>query len=202
MVAEAVAFREPDLGEVTLRARAVRIAPHDTGLHVVGPAERPATLDEIYRRYGRYVAAIVLRLDGRGPELEDLVQDVFVEAARGLRGLRDAEAIKGWLATIAVRTVRQRLRRRRARRFLGLDASPDYERLVDPAASPLDRILIASVYRVLDDLPVQDRLAFSLHHLQGEKVEAVAVLCGCSLATAKRRIARALATIGKKLGDG
>jgi DNA-directed RNA polymerase specialized sigma24 family protein len=90
-------------------------------LRLVPAAEARPKLDEIYRWYCRYVAAVILRLDGRPSELDDLVQDVFVEAAAGIARLREPGAIKGWLATIAVRTVRRRLRMRRAWRFLGLE---------------------------------------------------------------------------------
>ena len=167
-------------------------------LHV---GEHGTSLDAIYRRYGRYVAAVILRLGGRNTELEDLVQDVFVEAARGITKLREEDAIRGWLATIAVRTARRRLRMRRARRWLGLDAAVDYEHLVDPAASPVEKLMVATVYRVLDEVPVADRLAFSLHQIQGEKLEDVARLCGCSCATAKRRIARTQQRIEEKMSD-
>ena len=166
--------------------------------------ERPAgesSLDEIYRRYCRYVAAVILRLDGRNAEVEDLVQDVFVEATRGLRRLRQPEAIRGWLATIAVRTVRRRLRLRRVKRFLGLAREASPATLIDPAASPVDRLLLRAVYRVLDDLPVEDRLAFALHTIEGETMEAVARLCGCTYATAKRRVARAQRGIEENLSD-
>jgi RNA polymerase sigma-70 factor (ECF subfamily) len=171
---------------------ALRLVPNDEG---------QPSLDQIYRRYCRYVAAVILRLDGRGSEVEDLVQDVFVEAARGIRRLRQPEAIKGWLATIAVRTVRRRLRLRRIWRFLGLDRDAGLAGLVDPAASPVDRLLLRSVYGVLDGLPVEERLAFALHTIEGEKLEAVAKLCGCSFATAKRRVARAQRAIEEKLAD-
>jgi RNA polymerase sigma-70 factor (ECF subfamily) len=57
------------------------------------------------------------------------------------------------------------------------------------------------VYQVLDELPVEDRLAFSLHHIEGEKLEGVARLCGCSAATAKRRIARAQRAIEARMGN-
>ena len=87
-------------------------------VHSDGP--RP-TLDDIYRRYCRYVAGVIVRLDGRAAEVDDLVQEVFVEAAAGLGRLREPEAIKGWLATIAVRRVRRHLRLRRLWRLLGLD---------------------------------------------------------------------------------
>jgi len=164
----------------------------DVDLRLVGADEAPPSLDGVYRRYTRYVAAIILRLGGRTPELEDLVQDVFLDAARGIDKLRQPDAIKGWLATITVRVVRRRLRLRRARRFLGRDSTFNYEHVADAAASPFDKLLVAAVYRILDELPVADRLAFSLHHIQGEKLPEVARLCGCSEATAKRRIARAM----------
>jgi RNA polymerase sigma-70 factor (ECF subfamily) len=170
-------------------------------LRLVRSGEGGAFLEDVYRRYCRYVAAVILRLDGRQTEVEDLVQEVFAEAAGGIERLRQPDAVKGWLATIAVRLVRRRLRLRRLRRFLGLDAGADYTQLIDPAASPVDRLLVRAVYRVLDELPVADRLAFSLHHVEGEKLETVARLCGCSCATAKRRIARAQRAIEERMGD-
>ena len=159
-------------------------------------------LDDVYRRYCRYVAAVALRLDGRQTEVDDVVQEVFVEAARGIRGLRDPGAVKGWLATITVRVVRQRLRRRRMRRLFGLDATADYVDLVDPGASPVDRLLVRAVYRILDEISVEDRIAFTLHLMEGEKLEDVARLCGCSCSTAKRRIARAQQAIEARMGHG
>ena len=168
---------------------------------VPGVQARP-TLDEIYRQYCRYVAAVILRLDGRPSELDDLVQDVFVEAAAGIARLREPEAIKGWLATIAVRLVRRRLRLRRARRFLGLERDDgEIVVLVDPRVSAADRVLLRAVYQVLDEMPVQDRLAFTLHVIEGEKLEVVAKLCGCALATAKRRIARGKRLIEQRMAD-
>jgi RNA polymerase sigma-70 factor, ECF subfamily len=173
----------------------------DVALRLVESGGAGLSLDQIYRRYCRYVAAVILRLDGRSNEVDDLVQDVFVEATRGLRRLRDPAAIKGWLATVAVRTVRRRLRWRRLWQFLGLDKDAGLAGLIDPAASPVDRLLLRSVYRVLDDLPVAERLAFGLHYIEGETVESVARLCGCSYAAAKRRVARAQRRIEERLSD-
>jgi RNA polymerase sigma-70 factor (ECF subfamily) len=101
-----------------------------------------------------------------------------------------------------VRVVRHRLRARRLRRFLGLDGQAEYAALIDPSASPLDKLLVRAVYRVLDELPVDDRLAFSLHHIEGEKLDVVARLCRCSPATAKRRIARVQQALEARMGDG
>ena len=176
--------------------------PNAVVLQLVSNSEPSLTLDEIYRRYGRYVAAIILRLDGHATEVDDLVQDVFVEATAGIARLRDAEAIRGWLATIAVRTVRRRLRLRKVRRFLGLDRDIAEAGLAAHVVSPMDRLLLRAVYRVLDGMSVEDRLAFSLHTIEGETLDEVAKLCDCSLATAKRRVARAQFMIEQRLSDG
>jgi RNA polymerase sigma-70 factor (ECF subfamily) len=153
-----------------------------------------------FRRYSRYVAAVALRLIGRDDELDDVVQEVFLAALRGLPRLREAEAVKGWLATVTVRVAGRRLRRRRLRTFLGLDHAPDYERLAAPDAPADERALLSRVYLALDALPVRERLAFCLRHVEGEPLERVAELCGCSLATAKRRIAAVQARLADQLG--
>lgn len=175
--------------------------PEKVALRLVPDTEAPPALADVYRKYCRYVAAIVLRLDGRPAEVDDLVQDVFVEAASGISRLRAPEAIKGWLATITVRIVRRRLRVRRAWRFLGLDGDGGETAPVDRRASAADQVLLRTVYEILDGMAVPDRLAFTLHVVEGETLEAVARLCGCSLATAKRRIARSQQVIESRLSN-
>jgi RNA polymerase sigma-70 factor (ECF subfamily) len=180
----------------TKKAPVLRVVP------AAQPGEEPLTFEQIYRRYSRYVAAVVLRLDPGVSDLEDVVQDVFLAAAGGLRRLRDPSATKAWLATTAVRMVRRRLRLRRMWRWLGID---DDDRppapLVDAGSSPLDRLLLGRVYRVLDDMAVDDRVAFVLHCIEGETLEDVARICRCSLATTKRRVARAQQAIDRLVGS-
>src|SRR5437764_180503 len=83
-------------------------------------------LAELFRRYARYVATIGFKLLGRDDELDDLVQDVFIEAHRGLHQLRDLDAAKGWLARITVRRAVRRLRRQKLRAFFSLDALSEH----------------------------------------------------------------------------
>ena len=167
----------------------------------VGAGTPPRALDDVYRSYCRYVGAVCLRISGRRAELDDLIQDVFAEAASSYDALREPEAVRGWLATIAVRVTRRRLRRRRLYSLIGLTAEGEYEQIADPAASPHERALVAAVYRVLDQLDTDDRIAFVLHHVEGETLEAVARLCACSTTTAKRRISRAKAAVEQRLSD-
>lgn len=177
-------------------------------LHVVPPlpAQEEAATSSLdpeltFRRYAPYVAAIAHRLLGREHDVDDTVQEVFVVAVRGLGRVRDPGAVKGWLASITVRVARRRLRTRRLKGLLGLEESATGEHLVDDAATPEQRTLVGRVYEVLDTLPADLRIAWVLRHVEGEKLEAVAELSGCSLATAKRRIARAHGLLQEALGD-
>ena len=161
----------------------------------------PRDLDDAYRKYCRYVAAVCLRISGRRSELEDLVQEVFAEAASTFEALREPDAMRGWLATIAVRVTRKRLFRRRLYGLVGLGSTAEYEALPDLGASPYDRALLGAIYRALDQLAPDDRIAFVLHHLEGETLDSVAKLAGCSITTAKRRIFRAKAALERRLSD-
>src|SRR5688500_5210714 len=67
------------------------------------PASAPGDLEGAFRLYGRYVGYIALRILGRPDEVEDLVQEVFLDAHQGIGTLRDPGALKGFLATLTVR---------------------------------------------------------------------------------------------------
>jgi len=163
--------------------------------------EHALDLDSLFRRYAPYVAAIAHRLLGREEDVDDTIQEVFVAAVRGVHAVRDPAAIRGWLARVTVRVARQRLRRRRARVFLGLDEPVVYDSVIDKSASAEQRALVARVYKILDGIPANERIAWSLRHIEGEPLESVASLAGCSLATAKRRIAAAAARLEEAFGD-
>jgi RNA polymerase sigma-70 factor, ECF subfamily len=158
-------------------------------------------LDALYRRYAPYVAAVAHRLLGRDHEVEDTVQEVFIAAIRGFAQLREPGAAKGWLARVCVRTAQKKLHKRRLLGMLGISEAPGYEMVADPSATPEERALVARVFRALDTLPPRERVAWSLRHIEGERLDEVAALCECSLATAKRRIAAASVRLEEMLSD-
>jgi len=180
----------------------VRVAPRAELRLVHNDQEvAPTALEGLFRAYSSYVAAIALRLLGRDDDVDDVVQDVFLSAWKGAANLRDPGAIKGWLATVTVRTARRRLKMRRVKMFLRLDDDPDYGNVAAPGASPEEKALLSRVYVVLDGLPVDQRLAWTLRYVEREQLDDVARLCDCSLATAKRKIAAAQQAISAALSD-
>jgi RNA polymerase sigma-70 factor, ECF subfamily len=179
--------------------------PPKLSLRVVPPAPEmspgePVEFDALFARYGGYVARLAARLLGSDDtDVDDVVQDVFWLASRRLRRLADMIQARGWLATVTTRVVRRRLRRRAFRRMF--HASPRRHDVPAPGATAEERALIGRLYEVRESLPTEQRLAWSLRYLEGEPLDAVAAACGCSLATAKRRIGAAKNVIDEVFRD-
>jgi RNA polymerase sigma-70 factor (ECF subfamily) len=149
------------------------------------------SLERLYEEFAPYVAALASRILGRATEVDDIVQDVFALAVRGLRRRDNRHEMKGWFAKVTVRLCTRQLRVRRLWALVDLAADPSYDRLPDPGAGVEERQLVVEVYRALDKLPATERVPWTLRNVEGQQLEQVAELCGCSLATAKRRVASA-----------
>ena len=169
--------------------------PEDESAARGGADVDPRDFDEVFRRYSPYVARVALRLLGNDSEVDDLVQDVFLEAHRGLAQLREAGALRGWLSRICVRRATRRLRRRRLLAFLSFELLLDRELPVAVDATPEQRLEVARVYRCLDRLSADERVAWVLRHVEGESLDDLVVLCGCSKSTVQRRLRAAQARI-------
>lgn len=142
-------------------------------------------------RYQRLVMKIVFRSLGAHSEVEDTVHDVFVEALEKIRQVHHVEALTVWMMRVTTSVVRAVLRRRARRRWLQLFAPND---LPEPEAPPVDgsaRETLRHLYRALDRLPEAERMAFTLRYLCDFDLADTAASCDCSLATIKRRLARA-----------
>lgn len=171
----------------------------------------PSSWGQLFSDHGQFVAQVALRVLGRDDDVDDVVQEVFLTAMADIDKLRTPAAVRGWLKTVTVRKAYAVLRGRSRRKlwaFFGIgrggrdgDLGGAVFEVPATGATPEDRALLLRIYRLLDELPASERLAWTLRYVEGEQVEAVAALCGCSLATAKRRIAAAQAFLERTLND-
>lgn len=168
----------------------------------VPPPVTELTLDAVFRAHSGYVAGVAIRLLGRDDEVDDLVQDVFLEAGKRLDSIRDTAALRGWLATITVRLAVRKLRWRRLRSVFWSADDVDYESIASEAASAEERLLLARVYRALESLSAEERVAWSLRFLERRQLNDIAVAMSLSVATVKRRIDSAQRVLKGVLGDG
>lgn len=130
-----------------------------------------------------------MRVIGFSPDLDDLLQDTFAAAFASVGSLSDGSKLRGWLTSVAIYTARGWLRKHSRRRWLVFtDATPEREA---PVASGEVREALRETYAVLDRMRADERVAFALRYIDGMQLEEVAAAARCSLATIKRRLARA-----------
>ena len=160
-------------------------------------ARHPDAGTLLFDRYAPHVRRVLVRVMGPDSEILDLVHDVFVTALESVNRLVDPKALRAWLTQIAVFTARARIRRRvrgRVLRFLPFSELPEPE--LPPADFEASESMQA-VYRVLDTLDTDQRIAFALRFVAGMELTEVAASCGVSLATIKRRLAKAQETFAR-----
>ncbi|WP_234022989.1 RNA polymerase sigma factor [Sorangium cellulosum] len=159
-------------------------------VHAIAAGE-PWAAAMLLDRYGPLVERLIRRVMGHDPELEDLVHDAFATILTSIHQVRDGQAVKGWISSVAVHTAHRAIRRRRLSRWLFFWQHD--EELPEPSSVPAHgpREALRRVYAALDELSAEDRIAFTLRFVEEMPLEDVASACGVSLATVKRRLARA-----------
>ena len=153
----------------------------------------------LYARHARYVAGVVQRLLGAGDgEVDDIVQETFLDALAGIAKLEDPSAARAWLVTVAVRRSRRFLGRRRRRELFTTWFSDFAPRSSDPR----DRQPVDDLYDALGRIPADLRIPWVLHRVEQLSLPETAAACEVSLATVKRRIADAEEKLARRLDAG
>jgi RNA polymerase sigma-70 factor (ECF subfamily) len=150
--------------------------------------------DELYRRHVDAVHRRLARLLGRSDEVDDLVQQVFLEAFRALPGFRGEAALATWLHRIAINLALGALRARRRRPTAPL-GDELLELVPAPGASPeqlaRDRELCARVLRHLEKVKPRQRIAFVLRHVEELSLDEIAALVGANPPAVAQRVKQA-----------
>jgi RNA polymerase sigma-70 factor (ECF subfamily) len=167
--------------------------PTDAALVEAARAGEAWAQEALFRRYSRMVNGLAFRVLGRDSEVDDLVQDSFLEALKNLHRLDNPQAFASWLGSIVVRTASKRLRRRALLNRLGLRRNTpiDPDVVLSNDAPPDARAELSRIYTCLDAMHHEMRLALVLHRVEGMSLPEAAESMGVSLSTIKRRLAAA-----------
>ncbi len=165
----------------------------DTALVEGLGAGEPWARAALFERYAAPIERMLRKILGpdQSTEIADVLHDVFVQALASLDRLRDPRAVLSWMQAIAAHTAYRTIRARRARRWLHFWAPATLPEVIAPDVE--DDVLDAyrRTYALLDRLPADERIAFALRYIEGMELAQLAVVCSVSLATIKRRLARA-----------
>lgn len=151
----------------------------------------PAAMAAFCERYSDHVLRVLARVLGADSELADLHHDVFVRALGALQKIREPDRLKAWVSIIAVNVARNALKRRYRQRWLRFGKPEDLPEPHAVEASEEQTEALRRTYALLDQLPREERIAFSLRIIDGMKLTEAAEACEVSLATIKRRLSRA-----------
>jgi RNA polymerase sigma-70 factor (ECF subfamily) len=156
----------------------------------------PAATRELFRRHRNRVHACLFRVLGGNRDMDDLLQESFLQVFQSLRGWRAEASLATWIDRVAVRCAYRYLSQRGRR----VATEPlDDDAVAAPAAHTdgpgarrqLARDGVVRLYAVLDELSPAARLAFTLHELDGRSLAETAALVGSSVTATKLRVWRA-----------
>ncbi len=152
----------------------------------------------LLERYCGHVERVLVHILGAHTDLDDLAQEVFVRALTRVDDLREAAALRDWLAGFAANVAREAIRRKRRRWWQVLRGPEETPEIEAPEATPEVRASLRAFYEVLDGLDPDARIAFTLRYVEAMELTQVADVCGVSLATIKRRIKAAETEFAEK----
>jgi RNA polymerase sigma-70 factor (ECF subfamily) len=156
-------------------------------------------LDQVLRAHAEILERLLARLIGPHADVEDLLQDTFAAAIVAFPTFRGEASVRTWLHRIAVNVAKMHLRSPRRRRDVPLD-----EQALPPSDdAPADALasfeLTEQLYRHLDALDADKRIAVILHVIEDRPIAEVAALTGASRAATKSRLFWARRALLKRL---
>ena len=172
-------------------------APPDPVLVQAAQAGDLEAFDQLVMTHQSAISAVLFRFSSQRADLEDLVQETFIRAWRGLGTWQPDKPFIHWLKRIAVRVGLEHFRKS-SRSPMSRLASDGHDHLTKIAsegpASASDEAA-----QLLSHLPPDQRTILTLLHLEQMPLAEIAGHLGISLANAKIKAFRARKTLKKIL---
>ncbi len=145
--------------------------------------------ERLYRKHGRRVYAVCLRMVSDPGRAEELMQDAFVRAWSAIGSFQHRSAFGTWLHRLAVNVVLSDVRaeKRRSSRELLRGELDEFEREVG-GAMPETRV---DLERAIAALPSGAKEVLILHDIEGYRYREIAELIGVAEGTVKSQLSRA-----------
>jgi RNA polymerase sigma factor (sigma-70 family) len=150
----------------------------------------------LYRRHSPRLRSVIFRLmGGRGGDAEDVLQETWLSACRGIHGFRGESQFATWLTTIGIRAVQARMRRQAG--------DPTVELHEDAGASPPGAPHAGiDLERAIARLPDHQRMVLVLHDVEGFTHEEIGRQLEVATGTSKATLSRARRALRGALTEG
>lgn len=164
--------------------------------------------DALVRKYQQKILQLVMRYVHDPEAAQDVAQEAFIKAYRGLKGFRGDSAFYTWLYRIAINAAKNYLASK-ARKVPDTDVETADAELMEGAEAMRDqgtpeRELLSdeikrTVLRAVEELPEDLRTAITLREVEGMSYDQIAQAMECPIGTVRSRIFRAREAIDRKL---
>lgn len=152
---------------------------------------RPGAERALVDRFKAHVQRLLTRTLGPGPDVEDLMQEVFFRVFQRLHKIHPPDALPGYVTSVSVLVAREALRKRRRSRWLSFFASDDLAEMSGARGGldvPDD---VRAFYGAMGKVSVHAQLCITLRYVEGMGLEEMATAMEMSLATVKRHLKKA-----------
>jgi RNA polymerase sigma factor (sigma-70 family) len=139
--------------------------------------------DELYRYLWRMLQDTTL-------DAQDMVQETFIRAYQAYPRLRADSNCRAWLYKIATNCAYTALKR--ARREVALDDDFTADGLPSPDETAAQNMVLDAARQVIERLPVKQRAAVIMRHVQGFEYDEIAQALDCSEESARAHVSLAV----------
>ena len=183
------------------RAETLMYKPQELIARVRGGDEEAFRL--IFDRYGRPIISFIYDMVGRRDLAEELAQETFVRAYKGIRSLKDDTKLSTWLFGIAKNVARESIRARIRDHYKVEMEDDGVAQLSDKDLLPDDQLLSKELNAVIQEalagLDADKREVFTLKVFQQRSYEEIAAITGFSIAKLKTDLHRARAEMRRRV---
>jgi RNA polymerase sigma-70 factor (ECF subfamily) len=196
--------RPSDPGEVAEAAEAAPSVDESAGLVARARGGERGAFRLLFERHRTDVARLVYRMVGPRAELDDLLQEVFVQVHRSLKEFRGEARFSTWLHRVTVNVVLMHRRAARSRPVLTEElpaGTLEDASSVHPDDEAERRARIGAFFALLEGIAEKKRLVFVLHDLEGLPPSEIATIVDAPVLTVRTRLFYARRELEEKMRE-
>lgn len=168
-------------------------------------ADDDRAFGELVHRYEAKVYSLALKMLRNPEDAEDVLQDTFLRAYRGIKSFQGNSTISTWIYRITANSALMRLRRKHLP-TVSIDDADEREapiNIADWAPGPVEQLLTKETQQAMNEaveaLPPEFRQVFILRDVEEMSNSEVAEVLDLSVAAVKSRLHRARLKVRDRL---
>jgi RNA polymerase sigma-70 factor (ECF subfamily) len=148
----------------------------------------------LFKRYKELVLKIAYRQLGPSEDLDEAVQEIFIQVFRSLQKFRGGAKFETWVYRIGLNVCADILRYKLRKRKLMIDpwANERISEFADHSPDALNEIIsnegMKNIYDALDGLDKSKRAVLILHDIEDKPLEEISEITGAPVGTVKSRL--------------